>query len=41
LVDREPVVSDEEVAHGDVQVTLALAVPRRNTRGNQPHGKNK
>jgi len=24
LVDGEPVVSDEEVAHGDVQVTLAL-----------------
>ena len=26
LVDGEPVVSDEEVAHGDVQVTLALGV---------------
>lgn len=26
LVDREPVVPDEEVAHGDVQVALALEV---------------
>jgi hypothetical protein len=25
LVDRKPVVTDEEVAHGDVQVALALA----------------
>ena len=31
LVDGEPVVSDEEVAHGDVQVTLALAVPEGHT----------
>ena len=27
LVDREPVVPDEEVAHGDVQVALALEMP--------------
>jgi hypothetical protein len=28
LINREPIVSDEQVAHGDVQVTLTLTTRR-------------